>query len=803
MEQFLATGDLPAVWGRCPEHEVAPPLWPWEGAVRALSALRPQVPVPPALAPLLTADPTGLREHDLQDAAGAQLRLYETVSGYLAAGGPLAVVLDDLQWADTASQRLLVHAALTAPAGVLIVATLRRHEASALTATLAALTRAGATRIGLEGLTESDVRRLAAAVRGTDPGPAAAHDLHRRTRGNPLFVALASRADEVTGGGTSAALRDVVQQRVAGLPPGVGELLRTAAVAGDDVDIAVLADVAGRGTDEVLDDLDAARAAGLLTDDTPALGTYRFTHALVREALDGHHSRLRRAWVHRRYAEAIERLNGRDDERAGDLARHWLAAAELAPECAGKAVRATARAARSAMRRLAPEDAVRSWQESLAAERLTGGDPAARFDALVGLVEAHYATGRTGEGLELLDAVLDAAGDDPRRVTAAAIAALGQSCWYPFDYGVVPARLMAALGRAVAVLPYASADRALALGCLGALQCHAGLTDESPKTSGAAVTTAREVHRAGPDLLVRVLFLRLLALHGCDHTEQALETSRELLAQPAAPPALVATARILELSALLTLGRVEEAAPLEQRLRATLEAARSPALRVQGAFVRAALLGFRGRLDEAEALAEATYAPLAPLGIAAVLSTRTTQIVDRAIQRGELSSLDDGLPDGLPDGLADVRRKTRIDGYGAALALALSGQGRGDEARAVLDGVPIPPRDYTWTGSVIALLMAAVEVGDLARTAELRDLLLPFRDRLGVQGTCSAVTGAVAQFLGEAALALGDADRARRDLEHAIDLLDRAHAPLWAARARAALARCAEPTPTPRRVIAE
>jgi DNA-binding SARP family transcriptional activator len=784
VEEFAAVHDGPVVWGRWPEHEAAPALWAWESALREVAASRPEVARPRTVADLLTAGGGAGDGRDVQDAAGARVRLYEDVTAYLAASGPLVVALDDLHWADTASQRLLDHLATAAPEGVTVVATFRRHEAAGLTATLAALARAGAVRLPLTGLPEQDVRALVTALTGTDPGTPEARELCRRTGGNALFVTLAAHA-----GGEAAdpprRLRDVVLQRVAGLGTSAVELLRTAAVAGERVEVGVLADVAGRPEDDVLDDLDAALAAGLLRDDDTPLGTYRFAHALVREALDREHSRLRRARLHRRYAEATERLHGEDDERAGELARHWLAAIDLGPDCARAAAHHAARAARAAQRRLAPEDAVGFWQESLAAARLAGDEPRDRFEALVGLVEAHYAAGQTGEGLALLDDLLDATGGNAVKVTAAAVAALGQSSWYPFDYGRVPHRLLRALEVAVRELPPRTAELALALGCLGALQCHAGLTDLSPATSAAAVAAARAAGSNGENtgLLARVLLLRLLALHGWDHTQDCLAAARELQELPGAPPAMTATAHLLRLSCLLALGRLDEAAPLEAGLQERIDAARSPTLRVQGAFARSALLAFRGRLDEAAALSDAVYKPLESLGLPHLLATWTTQRIERALQRGNMSDVGGEL--------ADVRRRTRIEGYGASQALALALRGRRDVARWLLRTIPVPPRDYTWVGTVAMSLLAAVEVEDLDRVVELRNLLLPYRDRLVVMGTCTSIAGAVAQYTGEAALALGDSDAARDELSRAVELLDLARAPLWAARARAALSRCA------------
>jgi len=779
--RFVREVDVPVAWGICPEHEVAPALWPWEAVLRTLRDARPGLAVPAEITSLLDhAQP--LEGSAVQDAAGARLRLFGVVAGYLAAAAPLVVVLDDLQWADITSTRLLVQLAAAAPPGLLVVATCRTSEAAALTPTLAALTRFGSVRLALAGLARDDVRALVRDLSGADPGEREAASVTQRTAGNPLFVTLLAGVPD--GSAAPRLLQDVVLQRLQTLPPETADLLRTAAIAGQEVDVEVLAEVSGVRLDDVIEALDQARAAELLRDDDTPLGTYRFAHALVRDALDSGHSRLRRARWHRRFAEVTERQYAGDDDRAGQVARHWLAAAELDPACAARAVVHTTRAARSAMRRLAPEDAVASWQECLVAERLAGGDPQVRFEALVGLIEAHVGAGATAEGAGLLDEALTAADGDPQRITRIAVAVLGQSPWYPFDYRVVPERLLAELEAAVRALPPDLPEVALALACLGALQCQAGLLDESPVTSSAAVDVARALPAgtpgAGPQLLARVLFLRLLALTGFQHAQDALATARDLLAVPAAPAPLVAVARIMEVSAALTLGLVEEARSAGEALSEAVAAARSPVLDMQHAFVRSALLALQGRLDEAEDVTP--YLAAGALENNHVLSSWTSQRCERALQRGTLGD--------LVDELAAVRRRTGLDGYGAAQALGLLQLGRRDEARAVVEAMRTGPHDYGWFGAVACLLPASVELGDLERVRSLREQLLPYQGRLGVLGSCTCVLGAVSGHLGEASLALGELDAAREQLTAAVELLERADSPYWSARARAALARC-------------
>jgi hypothetical protein len=70
----------------------------------------------------------------------------------------------------------------------------------------------------------------------------------------------------------------------------------------------------------------------------------------------------------------------------------------------------------------------------------------------------------------------------------------------------------------------------------------------------------------------------------------------------------------------------------------------------------------------------------------------------------------------------------------------------------------------------------------------LRDQLLPYR-RLPCAMTGALVSGSVAYFTGEAALALGDPDAALTDLTIAVEVNERMGALPWLTRARDAIAR--------------
>ncbi len=776
-------GGVLTAWGACPEHEVAPALWPWEQSLRAVAAARPDVPVPPGVAALIdqrAQEPGGY------DAAGARLRLYEGVAGYLAAAAPLVVVLDDLHWADVSSLRLLAHVGGVAPRGVLVIGTFRTHEAGALADTRAALARSGGERLHLDGLGDAAVRELMRASTGTDPGPETASALRARTAGNPFFIGELVR---LRGPGRrdpeQAVLpdhvREVLSRRVARLPEPAAALLATAAVAGGEFDADVVAQVAGHTFETSLDLLDAALAAGLVVEAGDPLGRFRFSHALVREALDAGHSRLRRAHLHRRYGEVTaERYAGRP-ERAGEVARHWLAAAELGGETARSATEHAARAARAAADRLAPEDAAGYWQEALAAAELARADRGTRLELLLGLVGARYAAGQLNDGLEVVDRALDEAGDDPYLVVRVAEAAMGGSPWFPFPYGTDRGRLHRALERALGGLPAAGRDRALAVGCLGVLESHVGRMVEAERAGAVAVALAREV-ADDPVLLPRVLHLRSLTVTGVDHAEHRRACALELTSLPSTPPELLVGAQLTLVDGLVRSGQVARARAALDEADTMVTRLGSPTLAYQAAIMRAALLAFAGELEES---ADVATSAVGRLGLAAqngVEASFVVNVVDRALQAGTLARLADTLVRSLAS--------TGVEALRGPLALALAAAGRPEAGRAALAELRLPPRDYTWLGAVIMRLNAAVALGALDTVEEDIACLRPFSGELASLGTCTAVVGAVDSHLGEAYLALGDHAAAREHLTAALALLEANDSPYWTARAHQALAKC-------------
>ncbi|MEV6317053.1 AAA family ATPase [Streptomyces sp. NPDC051776] len=215
----------------------------------------------------------------------------------LCATGPLALLLDDLQWADGASLRvlaelsrslsqlpvLLVGACRTAPPGGQDLNRLRRT-----------LRAHGATALTLEPLDEGTVRELVTRMLGARPKEDLLQ-LMKDAGGNPLYVTqlvetfTASGAIRVTDGTveasvptTTPSLRAAVLQRLNFLSPEALSVLRVASVLGAGITVEDLAVVAARPVHDVLAVLMDARDAGVLDEKA---GRFSFRRTVVRQAL--------------------------------------------------------------------------------------------------------------------------------------------------------------------------------------------------------------------------------------------------------------------------------------------------------------------------------------------------------------------------------------------------------------------------------------------------------------------------------------------------------------------------------------
>ena len=200
-------------------------------------------------------------------------------------------MLDDLHWADRSSLLLLLHLLKAdAPAAVLVLGTYRDTDldrAHPLAAALADLRRQrGASRIALSGLDSDGITALLTIAGGNELDEQArefAAMLLRETEGNPFFVGEVLLHLVETGGlvqeggrwrasatlaetGLPEGVREVIGRRLAGLPEETNTVLGVASVIGREFDVTLVAEVAEEPVGAILDALEPAERARLITE---------------------------------------------------------------------------------------------------------------------------------------------------------------------------------------------------------------------------------------------------------------------------------------------------------------------------------------------------------------------------------------------------------------------------------------------------------------------------------------------------------------------------------------------------------
>ncbi len=221
------------------------------------------------------------------------------------------VILDDLHWFDPSSLEVVAQLEeLLRADGRRIIVTARDAELSgnaAATRWLNALERDGQlSRLPVAGLATCDLRELGRSLTGTDPADELVSRLQRATAGNALYALETWR--ELRDKGTLNAAQPLpiptgvwsaVKSRVDRLGAAVRRVLEAASLLADGVTLELVSASSALGDWAALEALEAASTAGLLTE---THGVYRFSHDLVREALERDLGETRLRLLHRRLA---------------------------------------------------------------------------------------------------------------------------------------------------------------------------------------------------------------------------------------------------------------------------------------------------------------------------------------------------------------------------------------------------------------------------------------------------------------------------------------------------------------------
>jgi DNA-binding CsgD family transcriptional regulator len=330
----------------------------------------------------------------------------------MAHRAPVLVAIDDIQWLDAPSQRILAFALKRlddAPVGIL--ATQRGDEDDPLDLRHALDERFAEIRLGplSVGALHHLVRtRLAVRI----PRPLLAR-VHQASGGNPMFALEFARVVAAQGRAATsplpvpASLEHLVRERVAAYPPDIRALLAVAAAVEHPTPQLLEAAIDGAGP--LLDEACETGAVAIDED-----GIVRFTHPLLASAAYAALAPLRRYELHARLAA----LSDDPEAHARQLA---LSSAAPDPEVA----RALDVAAADVRSRGAPDAAAELARH---AARLTpSGHRVEREERSLAAIAYLLESARVAESIRALDELLGSGISGPRRARALVLRAFPET----------------------------------------------------------------------------------------------------------------------------------------------------------------------------------------------------------------------------------------------------------------------------------------------------------------------------------------------------------------------------------------
>lgn len=272
--------------------------------------------------------------------AEAKAAFFEETSRALKRSGrrkPLTIVVEDLQWADSASLELLTFVLQHVPDARLLCIVSLRNEGVSADAALAAFRLQAMRRripaIALRAMRRNDIRRLILTQLGGTEAVADRFDavaqIESLCEGNPLFAEELAHSARESGRLDLAAhaplsLQAMLAERLTPLSREQRDVLMRAAIVGRRFDADFLARVAELPPARVLDALQRALEAGLLVASTASPTAFSFRHAMLRQALADRLILGLAAPLHVRIAQELE--NEGANSHAAALAYHWSAA---------------------------------------------------------------------------------------------------------------------------------------------------------------------------------------------------------------------------------------------------------------------------------------------------------------------------------------------------------------------------------------------------------------------------------------------------------------------------------------------
>lgn len=278
-----------------------------------------------------------------------RVRLLEALTRLILALGelsPSVLILDDLQWADTASLGALIYLSRRlADRPLLLLLAYRGEEARSNPGVWVSLTEidrgSHPRRLPLSGISAAESAGLVRKVLGlTQPAPLFERRIFTQTQGNPFFILESLRALYQEGslipspsGGwqtpwddetvdyremtISPEVAQLIERRLAHLLPEERQTLEAAAVLGATFDLSLLAGICPVSPRQTLAATATLVQRRFLQETATA---YRFEHDQIRQTVYGQLTPPRRRQLHRQAGEALARTQ---PHAYGLLAHHF------------------------------------------------------------------------------------------------------------------------------------------------------------------------------------------------------------------------------------------------------------------------------------------------------------------------------------------------------------------------------------------------------------------------------------------------------------------------------------------------
>jgi len=398
-----------------------------ESARRAAPELVESTPIVGGILKATAAFYKEYREIDLNPESESERTLHASLEFLrkMSVKQPVLMVLDDLQWADSASLQLLHFLARNSNVlRILLIGTYRPEDLQVeeggkvhpLIESLRIMRREGIFHeLALDRLAPDELKLALEGMLGGKIDAELLHKIASESGGNPLFAVevvrlLVSTKSIVFRDGVwkisghvridvPSTVKEVILRRIDRLPRDERRLLECAAVVGEWFDPSVLEKTLGLNRLNLLEDLDTIERNFQLLKASD--GLYRFNHEKIRQVTYDEISLARRKELHRIIGQVLE---GRlpDESLYTELSVHFCGAGET-----NKCITYSLLAGQSCIKRFATIEAIPYFQRVIEGAKDEPPLMEDKLQALEGLGDANKTTGLYDLALSFYDKFLE------------------------------------------------------------------------------------------------------------------------------------------------------------------------------------------------------------------------------------------------------------------------------------------------------------------------------------------------------------------------------------------------------------